>query len=58
VKALERAIGLLAPRRELIDGLVERLIEEETIDGESFRHQVEAWEADRQPSVISAGQSS
>ena len=55
VQALERAIGLLAPRRELIDGLVERLIEEETIDGESFRHQVEAWEADIQPSVISAG---
>ena len=55
VQALERAIGLLAPRRELIDGLVERLIEEETIDGESFRHQVEAWEADIQSSVISAG---
>ena len=37
------ALALLGPRRELMDGLVERLIREETIDGESFRQDVEAW---------------
>jgi len=55
VAALERAIALLRPRRELLDVLVERLIEEETIDGGSFRAEVEGWEAQRQPSVLSAG---
>ncbi len=44
VAALEKAIALLRPRRDLIDALVERLIEEETIEGDAFRAQVEAWE--------------
>jgi cell division protease FtsH len=41
--SLDRALALLKPRRELMDVLVERLIQEETIDGESFRQEVEAW---------------
>ncbi|MCP9787326.1 ATP-dependent zinc metalloprotease FtsH, partial [Cyanobium sp. N5-Cardenillas] len=43
-EALERAVAVLAPRRELIDELVNRLIELETIDGDSFRALVEAYE--------------
>jgi cell division protease FtsH len=35
--ALQQAVGLLAPRRVLMDVLVERLIAEETIDGDRFR---------------------
>jgi len=44
-QALDRAVAMLAPRRELMDDLVDRLIVEETIDGESFRQSVSAWEA-------------
>ena len=55
VRALEKAIALLQPRRELLDALVERLIEEETIDGERFRKQVDAWESPCQSSVVAAG---
>ena len=44
-RALDRAVALLRPRRPLIDQLVERLIQEETIEGADFRSQVEAWEA-------------
>jgi cell division protease FtsH len=44
-EALERAIAVLTPRRELIDELVNQLIELETIDGDSFRALVEAHEA-------------
>jgi cell division protease FtsH len=36
---------VLRPRRALMDVLVERLIAEETISGESFRSTVERWEA-------------
>ncbi len=54
VDALNRAVDLLRPRRPLMDALVERLIEEETIDGESFRRQVEAWEASREASGVAA----
>jgi len=43
-QSLETALSLLRPRRELIDRLVERLIREETIDGESFRKEVESWQ--------------
>ncbi len=60
-RSLEQAIALLRPRRTLMDALVERLIEEETIEGESFRVQVEAWEAQeaqRQPSAVAAPQAS
>jgi cell division protease FtsH len=44
-EALERAVAVLTPRRELIDELVNQLIEQETIDGDSFRALVEAHEA-------------
>ncbi|MCP9774422.1 ATP-dependent zinc metalloprotease FtsH [Cyanobium sp. WAJ14-Wanaka] len=37
VGALEQALAVLTPRRALMDALVERLIEEETIEGDSFR---------------------
>ncbi|MFM7170441.1 MAG: ATP-dependent zinc metalloprotease FtsH [Cyanobium sp.] len=41
--SLDRAIALLEPRRDLMDRLVERLISEETIDGDSFRQEVDCW---------------
>ncbi|MEY3757640.1 MAG: ATP-dependent zinc metalloprotease FtsH, partial [Cyanobacteriota bacterium] len=44
--ALDTAVALLRPRRELMDRLVERLIVEETIEGEPFRTMVEQAEAD------------
>jgi len=44
--AQERALSLLGPRRQLMDLLVERLIAEETINGDSFRETVERWEAE------------
>jgi cell division protease FtsH len=40
--ALSQAVGLLQSRRALMDDLVERLIVEETLDGEVFRCLVEA----------------
>ena len=43
-QSLETAVSLLEPRRELMDRLVERLISEETIDGESFRQEVTTWQ--------------
>jgi cell division protease FtsH len=43
-RALDLATNTLEPRRELLDLLVERLIAEETIDGETFRSLVDAWE--------------
>ena len=57
VRSLEQAVALLRPRRALMDALVERLIEEETLEGETFRAQVEAWEAEEaphQPSAVAA----
>ena len=53
-QALARALALLGPRRDLLDELVDKLITEETIEGDSFRQMVEAHEAGR---VVSAGQS-
>ena len=44
-QALQTALSLLKPRRELMDILVERLIVEETIDGDSFRQAVESWQS-------------
>ena len=38
-------MAILRPRRELMNELVDRLIAEETIDGESFRQSVSDWEA-------------
>ena len=43
--ALDQAVALLRPRRELMDQLVERLIVEETIEGGPFRSLVEHFEA-------------
>ncbi|MEI8250354.1 MAG: ATP-dependent zinc metalloprotease FtsH [Synechococcus sp. ELA057] len=44
ISSLERAIAILRPRRILLDQLVEQLIEQETIEGDGFRAQVERWE--------------
>jgi cell division protease FtsH len=44
-EAQEKAVALLSPRRELLDDLVNRLIEAETIDGDTFRSLVAAYEA-------------
>jgi cell division protease FtsH len=41
-QALEQAVALLQPRRALMDLLVERLIQDETIEGEAFRALVAA----------------
>jgi len=49
-QSLETAVSLLEPRRELMDRLVERLISEETIDGDSFRQEVSAWQ-EKHPEV-------
>lgn len=49
-QSMETALSLLEPRRELMDRLVERLIQEETIDGESFRKEVDSWQL-RHPEV-------
>ncbi|MFM7311771.1 MAG: ATP-dependent zinc metalloprotease FtsH [Cyanobium sp.] len=52
--ALDRAIAILGPRRELIDTLVGRLIEEETIEGEAFRDAVRSWQ-DAHPDLARQG---
>jgi len=52
--ALDRAVAVLAPRRALMDELVERLIEEETIEGDRFREAVQAWQQ-AHPDVPEAG---
>jgi cell division protease FtsH len=54
-RALDRAVAMLSPRRELMDVLVDRLIAEETIDGDSFRQSVETWEASH-PEAAVAGE--
>ena len=50
--ALDRAVAMLQPRRELIDDLVESLIEQETLDGDGFRAQVASFE--NRPGELSA----
>jgi len=45
--ALDRAVAMLEPRRGLLDQLVEQLIEQETLSGETFRALVEADEQRR-----------
>jgi cell division protease FtsH len=52
-QALERAISLLAPRRSLLDALVQQLIEEETIEGDRFRSEVQAWQ-EAHPELLAA----
>ena len=44
-EALDQALALLGPRRELLDLLVEQLIEQETLGGDAFRSLVEDYEA-------------
>jgi cell division protease FtsH len=44
--ALDQALAVLQPRRELLDRLVEHLITEETINGEAFRDLVAQWESE------------
>jgi cell division protease FtsH len=44
--ALDQALAVLRPRRELLDRLVEHLIAEETITGEAFRALVAQWESE------------
>ncbi len=53
--ALEQAVSLLAPRRALMDDLVERLITEETLEGDQFRTLVENDERARQARLGSHG---
>ncbi len=50
-EALEKAVAVLSPRRELIDDLVNRLIESETIDGDTFRALVDAYETRRESAL-------
>jgi cell division protease FtsH len=54
VHALEQAVSMLAPRRELLDILVERLIEQETIEGDDFRRQVDSWESEHPAQAMTA----
>ena len=57
--ALEQALAVLRPRRQLLDRLVEHLIAEETINGEEFRTLVAEWESENpQLSGVSAQLSS
>jgi cell division protease FtsH len=51
--AQDEAVALLAPRRALMDTLVDLLIAEETLDGERFRGLVNA---DDQAALSSTGQ--
>jgi cell division protease FtsH len=44
--ALEQALAVLRPRRQLLDRLVEHLIAEETINGDEFRALVAEWESE------------
>ncbi|MEI7664836.1 MAG: ATP-dependent zinc metalloprotease FtsH [Synechococcaceae cyanobacterium ELA263] len=54
-QSLDRAVAILGPRRELMDELVDRLIAEETIDGDSFRQSVAAWETSH-PDLAMSGE--
>ena len=46
--SLDEAVALLQPRRPLMDALVNLLIEQETIEGDCFRDQVDRYERDAQ----------
>jgi cell division protease FtsH len=46
-QALDQALALLRPRRALMDELVDRLIEQETLGGDDFRAIVDGFEASR-----------
>ena len=52
-QALEHAVQLLEPRRQLMDELVTTLIELESLSGDEFRERVERFEAAQiQPAVV------
>ena len=51
--ALNEAVALLQPRRDLMDLLVNQLIEQETIEGHAFRTLVESFEQSQKTSVCS-----
>ncbi|MGB7564583.1 MAG: ATP-dependent zinc metalloprotease FtsH [Prochlorococcaceae cyanobacterium] len=53
-QSLDQAVAMLEPRRELMDALVERLIEQETLDGDEFRRIVAASDA---PGEVESGAS-
>jgi cell division protease FtsH len=55
-QALEEALAILRPRRELMDDLVERLIAEETIEGASFRAAVQEWESSHPTLALPSGE--
>jgi len=52
--ALDRAVAMLSPRRELMDQLVTLLIEQETLEGEAFRDLVASYEATGKANVEAA----
>jgi cell division protease FtsH len=54
-QALDQAERMLASRRELLDELVVRLIEQETISGDEFRKRVERYETAQKVAAINAG---
>jgi cell division protease FtsH len=53
--ALNQAVGLLQPRRALMDDLVERLIVEETLEGDLFRSLVDADEQRNKATAAAGG---
>jgi len=57
-EALEQALAILRPRRELMDDLVERLITEETIEGPAFRAAVAEWEGSHPALALTSAGSS
>ncbi len=52
--ALDRAVAMLLPRRELMDQLVTLLIEQETLEGDAFRALVATYEATGKTNVQAA----
>jgi cell division protease FtsH len=53
-EALDRAVAMLLPRRELMDQLVTLLIEQETLEGETFRALVAHYESTGKTNVEAA----
>ena len=54
-QALEHAVQLLEPRRQLMDELVTTLIEMESLSGDEFRERVERFEAAQIKPAVVAG---
>ncbi len=53
-EALDRAVAMLSPRRELMDQLVNLLIEQETLEGDAFRALVASYETTGKANVQAA----